>query len=144
MKTSLNFLFGMALISLCFLSGKCRKDSENCHYKIGIHNNSSVSIFIKWQLNYPDTSILDPSPLLQGAYYEVTPGRNDFSISSNDCFEDIYRFRSVSDTIMFFVFQSDTLRANTWDNIKMNYKILKRYDLSLFDLRNSGFTITYQ
>jgi hypothetical protein len=102
-----------------------------------------MPVYIIWQLNYPDTSINDPNPLLQGEYYRVNPGRNDFSLFHNDCFEDVYKYRIPSDTMMFFVFDAHLLEQTSWETVKSNYMVLNRFDYSLADLRNRNFTITY-
>lgn len=42
-----------------------------------------------------------------------------------------------------FIFNSDTLDAYSWDKVRDEYKILKRYDLSLDDIRNLDYNITF-
>lgn len=42
-----------------------------------------------------------------------------------------------------FIFNSDTLEAYSWDEVRDEYKILKRYDLSLDDIRNLDYIITF-
>jgi len=37
----------------------------------------------------------------------------------------------------------DTLKNDSWENIRDNYKVPKRYDLSLDDLKNMDWTINY-
>lgn len=133
----------VSLLSCILISGKCRKDSENCHYNIKVLNNSTTSIYIKEQLNYPDTSINNPNPALQGEYFRVFPGRNDFSIFHKDCLELVYQYYAPSDTIMFFVFDANVIENTNWEVVKNNYMILKRYDFSLNDLKNRNFVITY-
>jgi len=38
---------------------------------------------------------------------------------------------------------ANTLETTSWDTIKLNYKVLKRYDLSFQDLEKMNWTITY-
>jgi len=47
------------------------------------------------------------------------------------------------DTLSVFIFHSDTLKKYPWDLVRACYKILKRYDLSLYDLKKLDWTITY-
>lgn len=47
------------------------------------------------------------------------------------------------DSLMFFIFSADTLKKYSWDEIREDYKILKRYDLSVVDLDSLNWTITY-
>jgi len=47
------------------------------------------------------------------------------------------------DTMSVFIFHSDTLKKYTWEDVRNGYKILKRYDLSLEDLKQMNWKITY-
>jgi hypothetical protein len=44
---------------------------------------------------------------------------------------------------MVFVFNAGLLETIPWDTIKANYLVMKRYDLSLPDLEEMDWTITY-
>jgi len=48
-----------------------------------------------------------------------------------------------NDTLMFFVFSRDTLSKYSWEEIKRDYKILKRYDITGRQLNEMGWIITY-
>jgi hypothetical protein len=41
------------------------------------------------------------------------------------------------------IFSSDTLDTNDWQTIRSGYKVMKRYDVSLDDLKQNQWTITY-
>lgn len=60
-----------------------------------------------------------------------------------DCIEIAFKDLISSDTLMVYVFDAETLEITPWDTVKANYMVLKRYDLSLEDLKKSDFTITY-
>ena len=47
------------------------------------------------------------------------------------------------DTLSVFIFHTDTLKNNSWEEVRDHYKILKRYDLSLSDLEKMHFKIVY-
>lgn len=47
------------------------------------------------------------------------------------------------DTLSIFILHPDTIDLYTWDEIRDGYKILKRYDLSLEDLKRCDYTIVY-
>lgn len=53
-------------------------------------------------------------------------------------------FRALPhDTLSVFIFHTDTLKNNSWEEVRDHYKILKRYDLSLSDLEKMHFKIVY-
>jgi hypothetical protein len=47
------------------------------------------------------------------------------------------------DVLSLFIFDTDTFDTYSWDEIKNNYKVLKRYDLSRQDLKHLNYIITY-
>ncbi|WP_298900883.1 hypothetical protein [uncultured Psychroserpens sp.] len=48
-----------------------------------------------------------------------------------------------SDTLSIYFFHPDTLSTYSWDEIRDDYNILKRYDLSIEDLQALNFRVTY-
>lgn len=47
------------------------------------------------------------------------------------------------DTLSVFIFHTDTLNKYSWEKIRDDYKVLKRYDLSQNDLRRMNFKIIF-
>ncbi len=47
------------------------------------------------------------------------------------------------DTVSIFILSKDTVNYYSWDKIRSDYNILKRYDLSLDDLKNLSWNVTY-
>ena len=47
------------------------------------------------------------------------------------------------DTLSIYIFHSDTLNKYPWNIVKEKYMILKRYDLSLSDLKQLDFKVPY-
>jgi hypothetical protein len=45
--------------------------------------------------------------------------------------------------LMVFIFDAKVLETTPWDTVKAKYLVLKRYDLSLQDLEDMNWTITY-
>jgi len=45
--------------------------------------------------------------------------------------------------MMVYVFDAHVIETTAWDSVKANYLVLKRYDLSLDDLKRMNWTITY-
>lgn len=48
-----------------------------------------------------------------------------------------------SDTLSIYIFHTDTLNKYPWKKICDEYMVLKRYDLSLGDLKQLKFTVPY-
>ena len=48
-----------------------------------------------------------------------------------------------NDTLSVYIFHSDSLEYYPWDEIRDKYMILKRYDLSLDDVRRMDYEIVY-
>ena len=97
-----------------------------------VENNSGKSIFYylgvappsQGGFIYPDTSIyLDSNERLRGP---VLPN----SISSFS-----YRNNNNADTICLFIFDADTVKKYSWEEVRRGYKILQRYDMSKEDLK---------
>jgi len=57
---------------------------------------------------------------------------------------DFNRFLDT-DTLCFFIIDSDTINKYTWEEVKDGYKILQRYDLpvNLKGLKQLNFLVTY-
>ncbi|NLL27401.1 MAG: hypothetical protein GX259_01250 [Bacteroidales bacterium] len=68
--------------------------------------------------------------------YERTP------YDSKEKWEKVFK-KLPKDTLSIFIFDSDTLAKYSWDRIRSDYNILKRYDLSLKDLETQNWTISY-
>lgn len=130
------------LLTIC-LSSKCRKDSESCHHHIYIRNQSNVPVYINASFSYPDTSIQGPNPALSGDYQKVNPGQTGTPINRSACFEDVFQDEIPSGYLQVFVFEAPVLESNPWEVVTQNYLVAKRYTVSLQELRNSDFTITY-
>jgi hypothetical protein len=47
------------------------------------------------------------------------------------------------DTILIYILNKDTVDVYSWETIKNEYKILKKFTLSLEDLENLDFTVSY-
>ena len=57
--------------------------------------------------------------------------------------ESIFKNELTSDTLSIYVFNADTVDLQGWGYVRNGYKILKRYDLSLMDLKNKNFLVDY-
>jgi hypothetical protein len=134
-------IFTIFIIGL--LASKCENPIAERRYSIKFTNNSNINICPYFEKPYskylyPDTiSIAKNKPYL----IEIKKG-NYFYYDFGAKYEQVYEYVE-SDTLSFYVFNSDTLVNYPWDIIRSNYMILQRYDLSLNDLQNRNFEIEY-
>lgn len=120
---------------------------------LGLVNNSEMNVtFYPYSLLpisciygpfYPDT-ILKQDSLSKLSLITIQP-------HSRFAFETGFNHRDIkkglipfeSDTLMFFLFSTDTLKKYTWEEIKRDYKVLKRYDITGGELNKLNWTLTY-
>jgi hypothetical protein len=84
---------------------------------------------------YPDTTLfLIPTQksIYENFYIESGEGRAR-GLSNITVENWILTF--PKDTVSIYIFEKDTLKAYTWEEIQRDYKILQRYDLSIEDLK---------
>lgn len=146
-KTPLKIIKNQNMKSLIFLSIyillalKCHK-MGGAKYALDIKNNSTYAIaFYVAALGiehmYPDTTLQTFKPSMQ----VILPGASApwyISVSFDELFKLLPR-----DTLSLYLFHQDTLNKYDWSAIRNGYKVLKRYDLSLSDLKNRNFIINY-
>lgn len=129
----------------------CRKNIPGCHPYITLKNNSQIFISGQNQFDYPDTSVSQRNIFLgyDSATKKIKSGDDySFSWGQGSCFEALFSGGGahellISDTLNLFIFCYDTLVKYDWDVIRSKYKILKRYDLSLEDLKRLNWIVTY-
>lgn len=127
------------LIITCFVAG-CEDKTPifvESVYGMRVYNNSDKLVNCFYQNNYPDALLPQNRPPLAG----IRP--NDFTfLDSKEKWEKVFK-KSPRDTLSFFILSVDTLQKYSWQIIRQQNKILKRYDLSLQDLENKGYKINY-
>ncbi len=89
---------------------------------------------------YPDTSLPEKKPIM----FVVSPHKFfTRRVGQNTDWGEVMKTYLPSDTLSLYIFRADTLRKYDWGTIRREYKILKRYDLSLMDLQKSNFNVYY-
>lgn len=119
-------------------------------------NNSEMDIsfypYSLWPISvnngqfYPDTLLRDTfSTSTVMRFFVIVPSHSSRSIETSFNHREIKKgmIPYESDTLMFFLFSTDTLRTYSWDEIKRRYKILKRYDITGGELNKLNWTLTY-
>jgi hypothetical protein len=135
------------VITSLFFYQACGDKEDNCHKTITFVNKTADALYVVANSDYPDTMAFrnQPNPLLDSNFTKVLSNENNTqALWRRDCIELAFKDLIPSDTLMIYVFDSEVLENTPWETVKTNYLILKRYDLSLQDLKNTNWTITYQ
>jgi len=137
MKNTIRFSLIILLIAIFNRCGDVR-------YPIILTNNSkhSIGCYLAsggyYGTQYPDTLL---SATNQYIIKDIKSGGR-YYYDSMIRWEEIFP-KLRKDTLSIFIFHNDVLAKYTWDDVRDQYMILKRYDLSLDDLRYLNFKIPY-
>jgi hypothetical protein len=101
------------------------------YFALGRDTWNTASVFpdttISFERSMVDRERLGGRPILPGGHTVVhVSGHN---------WERWFELWLPQDTLSIFIFDNVVLNRFSWDNIQRNYRVLKRYDLSLDDLR---------
>lgn len=134
--------FYMLLIFVFVHSEGCWMDVE---YPLGLVNNASHSIGYYLGIGDFDEPVFPDTTLpMTNRYYgtEIPSGATHVLYYSGISWDKIYQ-TLPEDTMCLFIFHTDTLKKYSWNQVRLGYKVLRRYDLSLDDLKKSRFRLTY-
>jgi hypothetical protein len=125
----------LVVISIILCSASCEKLVDHV-YSIKIQNNTNDTLLFYESYNYPDTSIAQNKPILTRVYPK------DYShLDSKKDWDEV--LVSPKDTISIFILSKDTIDKYSWNKIRNEYNIFKRYDLSIRDLEKQSWIVTY-
>lgn len=140
------FIIFLLFIILTNICSQCKKVAMDKEYPITLLNISQHSIGYYFAMGgvygsfYPDTTLPITNKYVG---YELKSGKKFYYGSSVE-WEEVFNTHTFpKDTLSVFIFHTDTLKKYSWEEIRNNYKIIKRYDLSMYDLKNNNWTITY-
>jgi hypothetical protein len=137
MSNFTNFILTLVVLNSC---GKM-----DVKYPIRLTNNSSHSIGLYFATGgqfgntYPDTIL----PLSDNYVVRDVKKGDSYRYDSGISWEKIFEQDLPRDTLSIYVFHSDTLNNNSWTIIRTQNKYLKRFDLSLQDLKDRNYNISY-
>lgn len=135
MKKSVAFILMVVLISLV----SCKDNPfVKSYLRFWVKNNSGELIYTLRGYQYPDTTIPYKQEQLGGIGIGEIASYDFDAKSWSVLFDQFPR-----DTLSLFLFSADTVAKYGWAEVRANYRILKRYDLSEDYLRSQNFTITY-
>jgi len=145
MKTISKPVFLLIIIFLLVNSSDCEEfamDHED-YYEIILVNHAEYSIGYyfatggKFGTSYPD-SLPETNDYIT---YDISKVKIAGYMSEMKMSKFIRTL--PHDTLSVFIFHTDTLKNNSWEDVRDHYKILKRYDLSQEDLEKMRWKIVY-
>lgn len=108
-------------------------------YPIWFINNDNAIIYVQVSENYPDSSVLQTNEFLIKVKSNEKQLIYDFDKPQDKSFP-IYFPR---DTMLLFVFNADTLKQYSWEEIRIGKKFNKQISFSKTDLKTSKWTVEY-
>lgn len=117
-------------------SCSCIKEMERC-YTMKVDNKSDRDVYVAWSYDYPDTSINFQNPMTTYALeaHRVSIGGGFCKWPSPD--------ETPANTLSIFFFDAAEVQAS-WTQVRQQYRVLKRIDYNLDDVRNRDFTVEYE
>ena len=122
----------------CGAIEKCPK-GDICVIKF--YNNSSDIVELVASHDLPDTSLSNIYFIGGNAQGIINP-KEVVSLPTTGWKNTINKL-CPSGKIMFVVMNNDTIKQYGWDDVKANYRIEKRYELSIDDLEKMNWSIVY-
>ncbi|MDR0799728.1 MAG: hypothetical protein LBN18_08220 [Dysgonamonadaceae bacterium] len=109
-------------------------------------NNSEIPVcyYLAWgdavsTTVYPDT-LLPEDNVFQDEV--VRPKKMGIMYAIFHTWEEAFRLLPA-DTLSIFILDAKKLNTYTWKDVRSSYTVLQRYDLSIRDLQNLNFILTY-
>lgn len=133
MKTNI-----VVLVLMLFFSG-CIEKFATHYYGFRLKNNSNGRIEAYANFIYPDTIIREVEP----ERYIMDTGKNSIIFDNDKSEESLNRFYENGERITVFIFSTDTLNKYSWDQIREDYNILKRYEITKLELDDMGGELVY-
>jgi hypothetical protein len=146
----MKFAIILLIAFVCVLHKSCKENLEGDPYHhFWIINNSDDNIYINYGLGvdymwlgfretdffppYPDTAMIGFMPTKE---FRLVVSKDTGGFVDDITIENVFKNRLPSDTLSIYFFHADTLRNHSWETIRDEYMILKRYDLSLEDIKS--------
>lgn len=129
----------LIFLSIIYMSNSCEKGPLGAKKvdSFWIKNNTNEPLIVLISTMYPDTTIPNNENNLFGA-----PAKERVPFDIHQMLDDFFT-QLPADTLSVFFFDSDTLVKYGFDQVRLDYNILKRKEISLADLENNEFTIPY-
>jgi len=110
-------------------------------YTISVYNKTDHYIDVLISFGDP----IYPDTLLPNRFYNRL---NSVKPDGIRCYDPTQNYKEEiqsygSDTMIIFIFHTDTLAKYTWDEVRVGYNILKRYDVSWQEMEELKGNIYY-
>ena len=134
------FIFSLIVWGFCI--GGCEKDRNGDPIKIIAKNNLADTVCFVTQFNYPDTNLINFTATSEARGTTVYPN-SESRFWAFSGWEREIKERNSKEVLIIVVYSHDTLQKYSFDQIQSNYNILRRYDLTIEQLRALNWTVTY-
>ena len=134
----------VSLVLCCsFLTAmECTSDRDDFHHHIFFCNNGNYATYVDISYKHPDTAI-QRDPTIPGWHKKTEPHRtNEDALTNASSYEGDFSSH-LMDTLIIFVFNADTATLQGWEYVKDHNLVTQRYDLSLSDLQNLNWSLTF-
>jgi hypothetical protein len=120
---------------------------ESCmesFYALKIENKSDFSIYfyVAGVSMSPYTSLYPDTAIISTTEYVSKLDTNAIGRYGIDELDKYFAYLP-QDTLSVFFFHADTLATYPWEQIRQDYNVLCRYDLSADDIKHLNYKITY-
>ncbi len=119
----------------------CGQPDEDCHQRVKISNKSTKVIYFGGIVD--TSSDISYNPLKSGDYFKIAQGMSydDIYGRSRGCYEDL--FKESNNKLYYLLYDEQVLLNNTWEDIRANDLVLKRYSFTLEEMQAAGWVIVY-
>jgi hypothetical protein len=133
----------IAIIGIQFIlmANSCKEGGSYYDFRLKVINKSNMTIYAEYTMSPIDTLLQYRQSPFNHSPDKATPNRT-ISLGRGGSWENAFN-EVANQKLRIFIFDASIVDNTPWDTIKKNYMILKRYDLSLDDLDNMNWTITY-
>ena len=105
-------------------------------YKFNVRNESDSELYFTIGYKYPDTTLST-----ENTTNRILP-MSTFRLGGFQTQDKIFD-EALNDTLSFFFLTKETIENNEWNEIRSNYLVLKRFDVSYDDFQSLDFEIVY-
>lgn len=130
------------LVAFVAINCSCEKYRLSKEKKLEITNPTSINLFYLIQYNFPDTTIVEESTIKKPSSRGRIAPNTTIVVKNPVAWQQRVETNSHKVMTVFFL-STDTVDKYSWETIRANYKIIKRVNFTLEELRSSKWKISY-